>query len=812
MKWENKHTLILILILFGISIWTIYKMPVKLGLDLKGGSHLVLECKDTKKVKVNSEVVRGVISVIESRINALGVTEPIIQPKGKRQIVVEIPGIKDPDRAIKIIGDMAQLEFKEGEFVRGEIPKIEEIKKKYGEEAEIGYFDSGDGTAPIPIILKRTVLTGEDLVDARPGLDQRQRLAVDLTFNAKGADKFTKITRKMVSDWTSIYGRPPGEGEGHPLVIMLDKKIISAPHVATVITGRNAQIVGNFTKEEVRDLSIKLKAGALPAPVEVVENRTIGATLGQDSVEKSIKAGIIGIAAILIFMLIYYRLPGLLADIALILYAIFVFAIFKGIPVTLTLPGIAGFILSIGMAVDANILIFERLKEELRQGRTLKSAIDAGFNRAFTSIFDSNICTIITCIILYYFGTGMIRGFALTLGIGVIVSFFTAVTVTRTFLHLIVNLEWTHKPFLFGVTSSEPFMLRKKFNIIGSRNFYFALSGIVIIIGLIFLFPPSNFSKFPPSVGLKKGIDFTGGTYIQIKFKKDIMVGQARRILADFGLEKSIIQKLGKNEILIRTRPLSSNMQKKIEDAFKDFSGKIEKFESVGPTIGRELTNKAIYSIIWASILIIIYLGFRFNQIKFGICAVIALIHDTIVVTGSFAVLGKLLNVEVDSLFVTAVLTIIGFSVHDTIVIFDRIRENLKHKKPLETFEEVTNYSILQTFTRSVNTSLTVLFTIVALLIWGGPVIRYFNLALLIGIISGTYSSIFNAAPLLVVWENFARRKREDKVLIPKKEEKALLIPKTQIKPNPPSSQSSPSTSREKKEKKKKKKKKGRRM
>src|SRR5207249_3433160 len=411
------------------------------------------------------------------------------------------------------------------------------------------------------------------------------------------------------------------------------------------------QMSGGF--KDVRDarmLAQLLNARALPVPLRPAQTQVVGATLGQDSVTRSINAGLAGLVAVLLFMLIYYRLPGALADIALLFYAALTFAIFKVMGVVLDLPGITGFILSVGMAVDANILIFERLKEEMKSGKTLHAAIDAGFSRAFTSIFDSNMTTWIVCWVLYNFGTSLIRGFALTLAAA-------------------------------GFKDATPL------------------------------------------------------------YATDAKLGKI---------------------LTVRTPSHDPSQLRKIEDSLKTLGGGMEPLstDSIGPTIAREVTQNAFISVIIASLLIILYLAMRFaiggfmNGLKYGVCAVIAQLHDVITVTGIFALMGYLKGWHVDSLFVTAALTVIGFSVHDTIVVYDRIRENLRNRQRGETFEQIMNRSVTQTFDRSLNTSFTVVLVLACLLAFGGTVTALFNWALLIGIIIGTYSSIFVASPLVVIWEH----------------------------------------------------------
>jgi preprotein translocase subunit SecD len=395
-------------------------VPVALGLDLRGGAQLTLLAKPTAEVpKVTSEILQGVKVVIEQRVNGLGVAEATVQQKGVDQLLIQLPGVKDPDRAIKLLGDTAQLDFRE----------------------QVGTDPLG---APK---WKKTGLTGGDLKKSTPKSTQGRAWDVALEFTPRGGELFAQLTGNL-------------GGTGRRLGIFLDNKLVSAPTVGPEfagkgITGGQAVITGTFTAQEATDTATKLNAGALPVPVEVIENRTVGATLGEDSLRKSLTAGLGGTIAVLAFMLLYYRMPGFFADISLLIYTLTTLAIFKLIPVTLTLPGIAGFILSIGIAVDANVLIFERTKEEIKSGKKIFTAVEAGFSRAFSSILDSHVTTLVSCTVLFVLGSGILRGFALTLGIGILVSLFSALTCTRTFLYLALNIPSLRNPVLFGVKPSD---------------------------------------------------------------------------------------------------------------------------------------------------------------------------------------------------------------------------------------------------------------------------------------------------------------------------------------------------------------------
>lgn len=372
-------------------------LSIKQGLDLQGGTHVVLEAVDTPEAKVDEDAVQRVVKIVEHRINDLGLTEPIIQRQGDRRIIVELPGINDPDKAIELIGKTAMLEFKD--------------------------------------VTGTTVMTGTDLKNAQAQIEQSNKNVVALEFSDEGAKKFADLTTKNV---------------GKPISILLDKQVLTSPVVQEPITGGKAQITGSKTLEEAQNLAILLRSGSLPVKVEVMETRTVGPTLGMDSKEKSKTAFAIGISAIVLFMLFFYRLSGFVANISLALYVMLLLFGLKSLNATLTLPGIAGIILSIGMAVDANVLIFERFKEEYRSGKTLRAAMDAGFNRAFSSIIDSNVNTLLAAVVLFFLGTGPVKGFAITLGLGIILSMFTAITVTRFLLKMLISANLVKSGKIFG--------------------------------------------------------------------------------------------------------------------------------------------------------------------------------------------------------------------------------------------------------------------------------------------------------------------------------------------------------------------------
>ena len=594
------------------------------------------------------------------------------------------------------------------------------------------------------------------------------------------------VTQSFKPDGATKYAHFTSAHVGEIVGIVLDNRVISAPYIEEPILNGQGEISGGFsTLAEAKNLADLLNAGALPVPLTQEETESVEASLGGPALHNIEIAGLVGLALVLVFMLVYYRLPGLVADIALLIYTLFTLAIFKGglnwlfpgFAVTLTLPGIAGFILSIGMAVDANILIFERLKEELRNGKSLRGAIDAGFRRAFTAIRDSNICTCITCVVLLTMGTASVRGFALTLLIGVIVSLFSAITVTRTLLYLLVDAGIGNNTALFGLNTrslvgeTNETETRTGVNIIGRRRFFYALSLAIIVPGLIFW----------AMGGLKKSIEFTGGSQIQVQYPQPTTQAAVKSALAGAGFRENLVQMANGGAVAIVSVPaISTGANPQESPVYQNLAKALGvetatgapgpnqqlAFDNVGGIISREVTSRAFQAVVIASLLIVLYLATVFGiggfvaGLRLGTSAIVALLHDVLVLIGVFAILGYFLNWEIDSLFVTALLTVIGFSVHDTVVIFDRVRENLRHRQRGETFEHLVNRSIQQSLARSINTSLTVIMTLLALVFLAGPTTRLLNVALLIGIISGTYSSIFNAASILVDWENWLARRR----------------------------------------------------
>jgi SecD/SecF fusion protein len=716
MRQHLLFKVLIIIAIVAIAIWNFYppEKKISLGLDLQGGMHLVLRVDTshlTKKEKIGA--VDRALEILRNRIDQFGVREPVIQRQGKEGIIVQLPGVTERDRAIKLIGQTALLEFKlvseDPDFIK------RALSGKVPEGYELKYLNDK------PLLLKKeTVLTGNALVNAEVKFDQTRfnQPIVGLRFNSKGARKFARIT---------------GENVGKRLAILLDGKVQSAPVIRERIPSGQAVITGRFSLDEARDLAIVLKAGALPAPLKIEEERTVGPLLGKDSISKGVRAAIIGGIVVTFFMIIYYLFAGLIAIIALVLNLILILGALSYFHATLTLPGIAGIVLTIGMAVDANVLIFERIREELRLGKSLPASVDAGYHKAFLTIFDANLTTLITALILFQFGTGPIRGFATTLSIGILASMFTALFVTRVIFDFSISKGLKKLPML------SFFPKVPSFKFIGRRYFAYLFSLSLIATGVI-CFAKRGENNF--------GIDFSGGTLQEYGFKKQINVSIIRKALKDIGLGDSLIQQIkGTDRFLIRTyRGETDEILKEFNKRFGKDSFDLLRTESVGPAVGKDLRRKAILALFWSLVAMCIYISIRF-KFKFAIAAIIALFHDILISIGAISLTGRELSLPI----IAALLTIVGYSINDTIVVFDRIRENMRLGKKLK-LPQLVNLSINQTLARTLLTSLTTLFVIISLYSLGGEVINPFAFTLLVGVVIGTYSSVFVASPIVVDW------------------------------------------------------------
>ena len=785
---------------------------LNLGLDLQGGIHLVLEVKtEGMEQQEAQDAVAQAQEVIRNRVDQFGVAEPTIQRQGDNRIIIELPGVQDVQRAKDLVGQTALLEFQllePSEDRTRLIQRIDQVLAPEEEEEEEDLLLSSTAeSAPLSSMLN---FAGEDLTVSGRDLQRVKNLLntpeaqelipadVEFIFSSKpaGAEgnefyflylvgKKPEMTGHMIQDafvsigqvveymgqpivnfsttdeGVRLFSRITGSHIGERMAIVLDESVYSAPVIQSKISEGRGIITGSGTQEEAKDLAIVLRAGALPAEVEIIEDRTVGPSLGRDSIEQGKTAAIYSMVLIAIFMILYYRATGLIADFALLLNMLFIMAVLAGFHATLTLPGIAGIILTIGMAVDANVLIFERIREELRSGKTIRAAIDSGYGHALSAIIDANVTTFLVGIVLYQFGTGPVRGFALTLCIGIISSLFTAFFVTRTIFDLITRKSEQ------STLSIGPVALFTNLNIrfLSLRNIGFGASAAVLLIGVVSILGIN---------GIRPGIDFAGGTLLELHFEPAVQVedirGQLDRVPvgdAEIDLSKSEIKQFGsENDILIRVTEsgegteVADGIMEVLESGFAASIAEMEwirRQEKVGPKIGSELSSAAVRAVLVALALILLYMAWRFHRFLYGIAAVVALFHDVLITLG----LLSLFDIEITLAVVAALLAIVGYSLNDTIVVFDRIRENL-HTARRQGFDGTVNQSINECLSRTLITSATTLLAVLVLMIFGGEVNRDFTITLMIGVVVGTYSSIFVASPVLYLGQQRAAAKGGD--------------------------------------------------
>ena len=786
---------------------------LNLGLDLQGGIHLVLEVKtEGMEQQEAQDAVAQAQEVIRNRVDQFGVAEPTIQRQGENRIIIELPGVQDVQRAKDLVGQTALLEFQllePSEDRTRLIQRIDQVlaPEEEEEEEEDLLLSSTAESAPLSSMLN---FAGEDLTVSGRDLQRVKNLLntpeaqelipadVEFIFSSKpaGAEgnefyflylvgKKPEMTGHMIQDafvsigqiveymgqpivnfsttdeGVRLFSRITGAHIGERMAIVLDESVYSAPVIQSKISEGRGIITGSGTQEEAKDLAIVLRAGALPAEVEIIEDRTVGPSLGRDSIEQGKTAAIYSMVLIAIFMILYYRAAGLIADFALLLNLFFIMAVLAGFHATLTLPGIAGIILTIGMAVDANVLIFERIREELRSGKTIRAAIDSGYGHALSAIIDANVTTFLVGIVLYQFGTGPVRGFALTLCIGIISSLFTAFFVTRTIFDLITRKSEQ------STLSIGPVALFTNLNIrfLSLRNIGFGASAAVLLIGVVSIFGIN---------GIRPGIDFAGGTLLELHFDPAVQVedirGQLDRVPvgdAEIDLSKSEIKQFGsENDILIRVTEsgegteVADGIMEVLESGFAASIAEMEwirRQEKVGPKIGSELSSAAVRAVLVALGLILLYMAWRFHRFLYGIAAVVALFHDVLITLG----LLSLFDIEITLAVVAALLAIVGYSLNDTIVVFDRIRENL-HTARRQGFDGTVNQSINECLSRTLITSATTLLAVLVLMIFGGEVNRDFTITLMIGVVVGTYSSMFVASPVLYLGQQRAAAKGGD--------------------------------------------------
>ncbi len=813
-----KWLVLIALTAWSLALVTPFKEKVKLGLDLKGGTSFTVEVDQNEVRKqmlegdaklegsaLDSAVQEAVkktqgvaLEVIRSRVDGLGIAEPEIYPLLNDRIVIRLPGVDAVKRteAKNSIQSVAFLEFRlvhaESDawvnelFTAGLTPPgfslvrvgndpcyvrdrkaledkaldrvfWENLKKfgtKRGAEFMLEKDSLKDGsTVYRPVYIEvRKQLTGSALKDARVDYDQINRPYISLSFNKTGAERFGKVT--------AAYA-PRGENNlnsdtGRRLAIILDGRLYSAPTIQDAIYSGNAQITGSFTVDECTRLVNVLRAGALPAPVTIIEERTVDPSLGKDSIDSGMRASVYGSIAVFVFMAGYYFLAGIIANVSLLLVIILLpfgmwfssglLSLFSagagamaGLPV-LTMPGIAGIALTIGMAVDANVLIYERMREELEAGKALRNAISAGYDKAFSAIFDSNLTTLLTAVILFWQGSGPVRGFAVTLTAGILVSMLVVLVFTRLLLNLVAD-----KTSLKTIKMMQVFK-NPHFDFLGKRAWVIGIS-VAVIVGTWAVFLKKGQDNF--------GVDFTGGTSITFAFNEKQPVDAVRAALDKAGVTDARIQyqseldPTAKGAETLEVKVSGQNgdeVVRIIESAFGKSGYHSLQANIVGPQIGSELKKSGMIALILSLVGIIIYLAFRF-EFGFATGAVVAVVHDVIITIGIYCLFGRQLSLTT----VAALLTIIGYSVNDTIVVFDRIREDLRvsHGKP---YVEVANLSINRTLSRTLLTGVSTQLTIISLMIFGGGDISDFALVLFIGIAVGTFSSIYIATPVALLW------------------------------------------------------------
>jgi SecD/SecF fusion protein len=828
---------------------------VTLGLDLQGGLEVVLRAVPPKNAPVTADGMNTAMSIMRSRVDSLGVSEPEIRKQGKNQIVIELAGVHDVGKAAKLIGTTAQLQFFDLEndvvppstdgngnvvadtnifhllqAVQKDAKKgtptafylFDAKKKKQGgpEDTRQKLLDTTALNGKVPkgwtvlAVPANTTLVSCPQVNGCPGVQQGQQSAktyyylfkffpdradnpvpeangrdlkgsaikpdisstgqgnvVLLGFKSEGNKKFRDITSAEAHRGQALADSAGQGGSNDPNVVLrfaqhfaivLDGELKSTPYIdykqnpdGIDPTGSGAEISNIRSYGEAKDLAIVLKSGALPYKFEQIERTDVSATLGKDSLREAKKAALIGLLVVALFLLLLYRFLGVVAVLGLGIYAAFLYAAILLFGVTLTLPGFAGIILTIGVAADANVVIFERIKEEVRSGKSVRAAISAGYAKGFHTIVDANVVTVITALVLFAVATAGVKGFALMLMIGTVLSLVTAVAATRAMLGLLAGFRWFDNPSFMGAHGQQTAKWLQ-IDFMRRRYLWFAVSGVIVAIGVGSL----------ATKGLNLGIDFKGGTQVTFKTPKPVSLATVRTEADKFTTQPAVVQGRGKlvgadsyKNFQLRMRTLTSIQTTQLTKDLRDRFGQNISIGSqvVSSSFGRQIARAAITAVLFSLFLIVLYIAIRFD-FKFAVPVIIALLHDIAITVGVYSLTGR----EVTNSTVAAVLTVLGYSIYDTIIIFDRIRENvpLMRRAP---FATIANVSLWETIRRSLATTFITLLPIASLFVFGGATLKDFAFALLVGIVSGAYSSIFIAAPLLTAWKEhepeFARRK-----------------------------------------------------
>jgi SecD/SecF fusion protein len=878
MGTRRRHLFVLLFVigLVAVSALVISKTETKLGLDLQGGLELVYQGQPTGTAsEVSGEDIEDSISIIEQRINKLGVAEPEVARLGTDQITVSLPGITDADRAAEQVGTTAQLYYYDWEpnligperaiggrpgqqpppgplkasekrweeagrninktleqqlIANGAYPdayqaallasKQEPVedcqdcsvaKPRYYlfQKAEPHELIAGPELARKDLYLSPTgekrskngivlevpagtilvseypineqgqvdetvkpgwyalkdqpALNGNDITDPEQAYGPNNEPVVSFGFTDEGRQAFQEVTRKIAQRGQAQAIGPVGPEEAEALsghfAVVLDNEVKSRPIInfsenPDGIDGRTgAQISGGFEDiGEAQDLATTLQIGALPISLKLISQTQVSATLGSQALDDGIKAGVVGLVLVILFLLLYYRFLGLIASLALGAYGVIFFALINLIPITLTLPGIAGLVLTVGVAADSNIVIFERIKEEVRAGRSMSSAISAGYKRGISTIIDANVITLLTAFILFVLATAGVKGFAFTLGVGTIVSLLTAVVFTQALLGSMSRSQLLRSPSALGAAGEGR---RWHFDFMGASRWFFSISGVILIVGAFAL----------ATKQLNLGIDFESGTRIKVALEQKTDEEGVRTTLEEAGIPGEEIQQVtdpnfGSNVFQIQSHQLEPDEVREAEATLAAEYGIVNNgFDStsVGPTFGQQVADSALKALIFSLLVICGYVALRFDP-KFAVPVLIAIFHDILITAGVYSLTGK----EVSSGTVAAFLTILGYSIYDTIIVFDRIRENVP-RMPRAAFSQIVNRSMSEVLTRSLATSFSTLLGIASLLIFGGSTLQDFAFAMLVGIASGTYSSIFIASPVLTAWKErepgFVRRR-----------------------------------------------------
>ncbi|MDR7652076.1 protein translocase subunit SecDF [Staphylococcus argenteus] len=717
--------LLLVVLLFAGMAAT-YKSVVKnvnLGLDLQGGFEVLYQVDPLHKGdKIDKKALQSTAQTLENRVNVLGVSEPKIQVEEPNRIRVQLAGVTDQNEARKILSSQANLTIRDAE---------DKVK-----------------------------LNGSDIKQGSAKQEFKQETnQPTVTFKVKDKNKFKKVTEEISKkrDNVMVVWLDFKKGDSYKKEAQKkNPKFISAASVDQPINSDSVEISGGFKGQEgvkkAKQIAELLNAGSLPVDLKEIYSNSVGAQFGQDALDKTVFASFIGVALIYLFMLGFYRLPGLVAIIALTTYVYLTLVAFNFISGVLTLPGLAALVLGVGMAVDANIIMYERIKDELRIGRTIKQAFSKANKSSFLTIFDSNLTTVIAAAVLFFFGESSVKGFATMLLLGILMIFVTAVFLSRFLLSLLVSSNvFKNQYWLFGVNKNKRHNISEgvdvhdlktsfeKWNFVKLAKPLIGVSILIVVVGLVILY----------IFKLNLGIDFSSGTRVDFQSKQTISQQKVEQVVKDSGLKADQIQINGKDNKVATVQfkdDLTRAQDNKLSDNIKSKFGDRPQINTVSPIIGQELAKNAMLALIYASIGIIIYVSLRFEW-RMGLSSVLALLHDVFIIVAIFS----LFRIEVDLTFIAAVLTIVGYSINDTIVTFDRVRENLQKIKVITTpeqIDDIVNRSIRQTMTRSVNTVLTVIVVVVAILFFGAPTIFNFTLALFIGLISGVFSSIFIAVPL----------------------------------------------------------------